>query len=272
MRLSGTVDFPLYEANSSVGYIPAANQQGAFLNKNAWRFNKLHMGAQEFSPGLANDVLLVGDSLVLGGNAYLEEDRLGPRLESTLQQKAHVWPISAGRWALRNELAWLRANQAAVDQIDQFVFVVNSGDFDAASSWACELTHPLHKPRIALWYLFEKYVHAFTKCGDVPADLLVLPGNVLNELKTFLAGRATKTLFVWYPDKLQLSDPGLRKPIAEEQLAILKQAGALHIVSVSDDARWNLSLYKDGIHATAEGNKVLANIITEGLSRLPASP
>jgi hypothetical protein len=50
-------------------YILAANQHGRFLNRNAWYFNDRHMGnisnwRQEKHP----DFLLIGNSIVLGGN------------------------------------------------------------------------------------------------------------------------------------------------------------------------------------------------------------
>ncbi len=64
-----------------------------------------------------------------------------------------LWPISAGSWALRNELAYLRVNPDVVTQIDALVFVFNSGDFAEASSWKCELTHPRTKPNLA-WAIY----------------------------------------------------------------------------------------------------------------------
>lgn len=56
------------EANAQIGYNPAANQHGSFLNKNDYEFNSLHVGAPAFKPNPALNVLLVGDSLVYGGN------------------------------------------------------------------------------------------------------------------------------------------------------------------------------------------------------------
>ena len=75
VRALGLVDLPLYDANAQIGYIPAANQQGSFLNKNDWQFNALHMGAPAFAPDPARDVLLVGDSLVYGGNTYRQPEQ-----------------------------------------------------------------------------------------------------------------------------------------------------------------------------------------------------
>ena len=57
--------------------------------------------AGEFAPSPeAFDVLLIGDSLVLGGNKYRLEDRLGPQLSQLTGLP--IWPIAAGSWSLRN--------------------------------------------------------------------------------------------------------------------------------------------------------------------------
>jgi hypothetical protein len=85
VRALGLVDFALCGANAQIDYIPAANQQGSFLNKNDWQFNALHMGSPAFAPNPLRDVLLVGDSVVYGGNAYTESQRLGPTLQAQLQ-------------------------------------------------------------------------------------------------------------------------------------------------------------------------------------------
>lgn len=267
-RVTGMVDFPLYEANATIGYIPAAKQVGAFLNKNDWQFNELHMGAAAFKSDAKANVLLVGDSLVLGGNSYKEVDRLGPRLQATISQGAKVWPISAGSWALRNELAWLRTNPDVVDKMSAVVFVVNSGDFAEASSWSCELTHPTHKPTFALGYLFEKYVYAYSPCdGRVPPALQVPPGDLPHELTAFLAGKADKVFFVWYADKSEQADAALRSAHQAPQMATLLAAGAnaKNMLSVADDPRWSATFYKDSIHPLPEGNEVLAKIIHEKL-------
>ena len=103
VRALWMVDFALYEANAQIGYIPAANQQGSFLNKNDWQFNALHMGAPAFAPNPARDVLLVGDSLVYGGNAYSQSQRLGPTLQAQLQVAGGcgLFPRAVGRCVIR---------------------------------------------------------------------------------------------------------------------------------------------------------------------------
>jgi hypothetical protein len=99
-------------------------------------------GATEFKAVPGRNVLLFSDSVVYGGNAYRQQERLGPKLQALMQGRGSIWRIAAGSWALRNELAYLRLYPQVLAQVDQVVFVLNSGDFGEASSWSCELTHP----------------------------------------------------------------------------------------------------------------------------------
>jgi hypothetical protein len=172
--------------------------------------------------------------MVLGGNPLSEVERLGPQLAKVTSQS--VWPISAGSWALRNELAYLRANPAVVNQIDAIVFVFNSGDFSEASSWKCELTHPRTKPNLALGYLLSKYVYAFDACAVVPEGLQVPGGDVWLELADFLKSTPLKPVFIIYPDKPEMLDAKLRHTHFAPYLAKLCALGA-HYVDVAEDKR-----------------------------------
>jgi hypothetical protein len=262
VRAMGMIDFPLYEANPVVGYIPAANQSGRFMNRNAWSFNSLHMGAAEFAPGDGLDLLLVGDSIVFGGNAYAEGERLGPQLQEKLAGR--VWPISAGSWALRNELTWVRTNPSVANKVTALVFVLNNGDFEEASSWNCELTHPRQRPTLALAYLFRKYVNAIGECsGETRPELKVPAGDLRRELADYLANNNGRTLFVLYPEAKDLASADAMRPYRE----FLQAAGVQHILEIGKDARWSAALYKDAIHPTPAGNSVLAEIIASALPR-----
>lgn len=207
LRLSGIADFPLYDADSVIGYIPKASQSGVFLRKNDWAFNTEHMGAVEFSPTDAIDDLLVGDSVVLGGNPYKQNDRLGPRLSKILKEP--VWPISAGSWSLRNELIYLRLHPEVVQGVDRIIFVLDSGDFEEASSWSCEETHPRTYPFLVSMYVFKKYIYNWSPCGEVPRYLKVSTGNWQLELHGFISSeqvRGKPIFFILYPDKAEVLD------------------------------------------------------------------
>ena len=269
VRMAGMVDFPLYDADTNIGYIPKASQTGSFLNKNDYTFNARHMGASEFQPDAAKvDILLVGDSVVLGGNPLRQADRLGPRLSQAVAE-ANVWPISAGSWSLQNELTYLEQNKDIVSAVDAIYFVLNKGDFESASSWRCETTHPTHRPVLALLYLAQKYVGDWSACSVAPSPLPVPPRDVLAQLRAFMTSAEVKgkeIRFYLYPDRPEFET---REGLDEWQNRFaqqLKAAGALKIYSVARDDRWQLDYYRDWIHPNGQGSAALAKIMSNPAS------
>ena len=266
VRLAGVVSFPLYHADARIGYIPKPSQEGVFLRTNTWAFNELSMGvARRFDPSAAaRDLLLVGDSIVLGGNTLPQESKLAARLESS--QGRRVWPIAAGSWALLNELQYLKDHPDVPRSVGHIVFVLNSGDFDQASSWACDLTHPRDPPPVALLYAARKYVHNWAPCGLPPAGLLVPPGDWRQELKQLIEaglvnpGRVTVVL---YPNRKEALDPKLMRQRLETHVPELKAilGEQLEVISVARDPRWDAGLYRDDIHPTQEGYQIFASLL-----------
>ncbi|MDB5731939.1 MAG: hypothetical protein JWQ03_1834 [Variovorax sp.] len=266
LRATAIGDFPLYEANSEIGYIPKKSQSGSFLWRNDWQFNSKSMGAPEFTPNRAVDTLLIGDSIVLGGNTYRQKERLGPQLSNALGHA--VWPISAGSWALRNELTYLRTHPEVVRDVAGVTFVLNSGDFGAASSWACEETHPRTYPVVLSVYLLKKYVYDWSPCGEALPSMQVPPGDWKKELREFLASepaRGKSIRVILYPDKAEMENPqALRDELEVHSPELVAQGiDAAAIRSVGRDPRWKPAYYKDVIHPTVEGMRVLAKIIGE---------
>ena len=75
IRSLGLVDFPLIHADNKIGYIFKPNQHGSFLNHNEWKFNSVSMqNDEEFLPSDSLDILLIGDSIVSGGNTFKKEE------------------------------------------------------------------------------------------------------------------------------------------------------------------------------------------------------
>jgi len=264
VRATGLTDFPLYDANSEIGYIPSPSQSGSFLHKNSWEFNSLSMGAGPFKPTEGVNTLLIGDSIVLGGNPYRQADRLGPTLQRVSNNT--VWPISAGSWSLRNELIYLRTHPEVLRNIDNFIFVLNSEDFQQASSWGCETTHPRSYPISAAYYVFQKYVFNIHPCTGVLADLSVKDGDWREEVKDFIAhehveGKSVK--FFLYPKKSEASAMTLAESNLEVHAANLMQETNknVRVFSVVRDTRWSPKFYRDDIHPSVEGTQILASII-----------
>lgn len=267
VRASGLLSSPLYQADSVVGYWPSPNQAGSFLNRNRWYFNERSMGVVDvFRPDERMDVILIGDSIVLGGNPLDQPDRLGPRLTRLTGHR--YWPVSAGSWALLNEIRFLRRNMDIVDQSDALVFVLNSADFNQASSWACEITHPREQPRFALVHLARKYVFTGQRCvSDEAAGLQVPEADWRLEWRELMADAKMqgKQVDVWlYPTREEAARPDLlRERLETVGLQLRMQAAEGHLVlrSLGRDRRWSGMTYADAIHPSAAGVDLLSRIM-----------
>ena len=91
LRAVGFLDFPLHDRDDQIGYLPRPNQSGSFLNTNDWHINSLSMASGAFTPSdSASDILLVGDSIVYGGNAYKMNDRVAHYLSKITNQNVHI--------------------------------------------------------------------------------------------------------------------------------------------------------------------------------------
>jgi len=270
-RICGAIDFPIYETDTSIGYIPKTNQSGSFLRKNEWYFNELNMGAGQFTPGPWVDTLLIGDSVVLGGNPITQEDRLGAALQRAAGGR--VWPISAGSWAIRNELTYLRTHRAVIAKIDRIVFIINSGDLhDRKSQWTCDANHPRKKPTVALWYLLEKYFLHLKECAP-PLDAAEHQSVIWRqEFEAFMRWPETlgKPIYVVVHLAVnELSAPSTQASAEATIMKPLKDYKNLRFIIPSHSKKWGQHLYRDAIHLNTDGNRVLANIIQAHLNTHP---
>ncbi len=219
------------------------------------------MGAGSFKPDSKRfNLLLVGDSLVLGGNPLAEVERLGPQLEKLTGWQ--VWPISAGSWAMQNELTYLRQHLGILEKMDAIVIVSNSGDFSVPSSWASGLTHPLHHPFPGLIYLVRKYIFMPSKPLQIKLENQVVLRDWQHDLHE-MSQKFKKPIFIFmYPDLLELNDAVKRQSLLDSKIPLINAqlGGDSRIYKVADDKNWNETLYRDGIHPSGNGNQVLAGI------------
>ena len=159
LRSAGFSSYPIYDVGDDIKYIPSANQNGKFLNTNAWYFNDRHMGnIPNWSADKHPNIVLVGNSIVLGGNPFRHSDKLGPLLEKNLGAPYTVWSVAAGGWTNVNELAYLDHNTDVLENADAVIIEFMEGGLSTFAPWPGYYVFPGSKPWVLTGYIFYKYV------------------------------------------------------------------------------------------------------------------
>lgn len=278
-RSSGIVDFPIYATDTAVGYLPRPSQHGKFLNRNAWVFNDRSMGTElPWNPHDKPNLLLIGNSIVMGGNPYDQPDKLGPLLQARLGGGLTVWPIGVGGWSTVNESAFLEQNPDIAHAGNFFVWEYMSGGLSRLSLERGQYVFPTEPPLLASWYALRRYV--LPRFMDFQTDELPPTGQSnfqnLQRFEKLLAsmsgaardkGAKTPGILFFYPsrDELQAFRKGVDYLSDRRALEAIASTNGLVVLDVAQQPQWTPELYREGTHPTAEGNKVLADILSKAI-------
>lgn len=270
LRCMGLIDFPIYDTDPEIGYIPRASQSGKFLNKNSWALNEVNMGTSEkWNPETAENLLLVGDSIVWGGNPIDQKDKLAPRLQA-LVTEAKIWPVSAGSWTVENPQIWMNRHPEVLASVNRIVWIVNSADFAPASKWSNELTHPRKKPESAILYVAKKYLlpkvgltrSSSESLGKEHTIDLTIAKQWSEALKKF-KDRNIRIVIVLYPTKAELQNKQQYSEFSMVSKKVLSDS--IEFLDLSTETTWKDSYYRDEIHPNVRGYQHLAGLIAKRL-------
>ena len=95
----------------------------------------------------------------------------------------------------------------------------------------------------------------------------MIAADTVNALQKRLAQLAPgkRVLVVLYPDQAELKAPTPHY-LAFRQALRSAMDGCCALLEVREDAQWQAHLYRDDIHPTPEGNRVLAAMIEKRLA------
>jgi hypothetical protein len=275
IRTSGLTDFPAYAADSEIGYIVKPNQSGRFLNKNAWAFNNKSMPTEHaWEPTGPMNIMVIGNSIIMGGNPLDQKDKLIPQIEKDLGTKYSVWPVGIGGWTTVNEMAYLARNPDVVKSTNFFIWEYMPGGLSGLSEWRGDYVFPKERPMCATWYVFRRYLLPrllSLSMSELPPQIRKVNDRYLANFDANVAALCKSTglkhpgMIFLYPGKMDL----LRARHSTEWLPERKDLEAisskygLTLVDVAQNSAWTELLYRDGVHPSAEGNVVLAKIISD---------
>lgn len=280
VRISGITDFPTYNTDSEIGYWPQESQSGNFLGKNDWYFNDKSMPiARNWDPNLRPNILLIGNSIVMGGNPYRQQDKLTSQIQKRLGDLPIVWPAAAGGWTQVNEMIYLDRHPEIVDAEDSFAWEYMAGGLGSATPWGGEYVFPSHRPIYASWYVARRYIltrlFTFETGSELPAVGSAQQSNIARfdrAIRTLkYAGTSFHDGIIWlYPTAAQFNEAQSGKEWLPERPKIkeIAEKYGIKIIDIAASPRWNKSLYRaDGVHPTVEGNEVLASILSDELKK-----
>lgn len=279
LRLGGMIDFPLYGRDQELGYWIQPNQQGRFMNKNEWAFNDKGMPiARSFQPTEAVDVLVIGNSIIMGGNAYNQKDKVGPLMQEALGTGFNVWPVAVGGWSNVNQAVYLKRNPEVAANADLFIWEVMYGGFSEPAQWRSEYVFPTQAPTSALWYVARRYVlpkfmkfdmNELPPTGSAKQDNIKLIETQLQKLVAASGKKNPGVLFL-YPNRDQLVAAKNGKEWLPERAEVMSMASKynLMVIDIAKDPNWTTALYKEGTHPTEEGNRFIAEFLRNAVSKL----
>jgi hypothetical protein len=278
VRGCGIVDFPLYDVGKDISYVTRPNQNGAFLWRNDWHFNDRGMPiARNWDRGLHPDLLLIGNSIVMGGNPYRQKDKLTSQLQRLLGDRLTVWPMAVGGWNQANEAAYLARNPDVVENADYFAWEFMRGSLHGLTPWAGEYVFPTHRPFLAGWYVVRRYLIPRILPSFAASELPIFGGPQAESVHQFdealanLAGgghRKRKGLIWLYPtaEELAVARAGGEWLPERAQVEALANRYGLKVVDVATFQTWNRSMYSSGgVHPTVEGTGIIASILNDAL-------
>lgn len=277
VRLSGVVDFPTYSVDDRIGYIPKPNQSGSFLHTHAWVFNDRSMGTSSpWNPARRPSILLIGNSIVMGGNPFDQKDKLGPLMQQRIGDEYAVWPIAAGGWTNVNEMVYLARNPDVGPSARFFVWEYMGGGLSTLAQWHGDYVFPHERPLWASWYAFRRYIwpHLYHEhMSELPPVGAPDPAQV-KRFEAAVAGlcrgirpQCPGLLFL-YPVRTELLQARQGHEWLKERAEIghIARDNGLSILDISKRPEWNEDLYRaDGVHPTVQGNVALAAILSSAI-------
>lgn len=285
VRCFGLVDFPVYAIDDDVGYFPQPSQSGAFLGRHRWVFNSSSMGIEApWEPGPRTDVLLIGNSVILGGNNYDQPEKVTPQLQQHVDSQCAIWPVATGGWGTVNEYRFLERHPEIVEGADFFIWELMAHQMAGPQSWTRETAIPTHHPWWAAGYVARKLMHDQFPQWTLPepprhsisdAELAGYYQRfefMLERLQHSTRSKPSGIIFL-YPDRQQLQGArsGLEWFVDRDRIELIARAHGVLLIDITRYPQWTDAMYRDQVHPTAAGNAVLADILRQTLRQVMPS-
>jgi hypothetical protein len=266
-RYYGLTNYPLYDASTEYEYLLKPNQD-VRIYRNRFTTNEFSMRSAPIAKTDTLVVLLVGDSIINGGNSIDQDSLASTLLEKELLRKygkkVRVLNISDKTWSPDNVVAYLK--KFGLFSADMMLMVANSGDaFDPMTFQpivGVMSSHP-DKNDVFAWpklvakawdtvedryFRSEETDHKEEKTAEEPENLV----------KGFAAldsiSRQLKIPFFFY---LHRSQSELTKNTVDRGGLVIEEFCQKNHIPMRIN-RMDFDMFNDEIHLNSKGQKALA--------------
>lgn len=267
-RFYGLTNYPLYDASTEYEYLLKPNQNTT-IYRNRFATNEFSMRSNPITEQDSIIVLLLGDSVINGGNTIDQDSLASTKLEKellhTYGKKVRVLNISDKTWSPDNIAAYLK--RFGVFKADLFLLVANSGDaFDPMTFQpivGVASSHPAQNdafawPKLAVkaWDTLED---RYFRPEESEKKDIKTPEQPQNLVKGFAyLDSLSKQLKIPFTVYLHLSQPELAKNTVDRGGLVIeafckKNQIPIHINHMKPD------MFNDDIHLNSKGQSELAN-------------
>jgi GDSL-like Lipase/Acylhydrolase family len=272
----------LYKADDEIGYLLTPNQQVRRMN-NRISINQYSMRSDGLDGKLSENTLrifLIGDSIANGGWWTDQSETISSLLQQQFNNskfsQVEVLNASANSWGPRNQLAYLKRYGLFNSQV--VILLLNTEDFfsgvPSSEAVGRDFNYPERKPMLAVIELLNRYIPNSKNTVDSikkprEKDVVSINLEAIKEIQAICRDNNTQLLIALTPllSEVEHSPREFQQRAKNRLFELVKQESIPfidflpHFKKVQSPS----SIYRDRIHITPEGNKIVSQVLNEQL-------
>lgn len=263
---------PLYIADPDIGYLLAPCQDvRRFGNRIAINEYSMRSDAIAFpKPQESFRVFLLGDSIANGAWWTDQTATISSLIQSQLPSPAEVLNASANSWGPRNQLAYLK--RYGLFESEFLVLLINTDDLFASAPSSLvvgrDRNYPDRQPLLAILEALKNFLPARPLPPTAPeaGDRVGINLDTIEKIKDLVIANKARLLIAITPLKREAIDLAkdyeikARKRLTEFTLE--QNIPLIDFLSIFQKISSPDSLYRDTIHLTPQGNRLVSQTIS----------